>query len=436
MRSGEANVLGHDDFEKICAAASVGKASATDLVKLERHVLECSSCWHVYHDHVSIAAHEFAEAAQDPKLSLKEATEYLNSELFMRRWFDRAEREGIAFSEEVRRPSSFLQHAPAPFSPSLLWTQHGLAMAAAVFAVLALSSSYVYWQNRSNGFRPDTASHDTSPTLLVKRTIELEEANQTLKLTIDHLNRELVDAEDQLRTSDSSDQKAILQAHRDFATERDHLQMQSSQLQAQLLEGHRTLAQLQSVVADSQQETEEQRKRAEDLQTNLVVARAELSEISGKVKDESAALDRERRLLAMGRDVTDLMGARSLHILDVVDTDTRGNARPAFGRIFFTEGKSLVFYAYDLNEAKIQKANYQYQVWAKKEGPGQTARRLGVFYSDDKAQNRWVFKCDDANVVKEIDSVFVTLGKPDSNPLHPEGSPLMFAYLHGPPNHP
>jgi hypothetical protein len=154
------------------------------------------------------------------------------------------------------------------------------------------------------------------------------------------------------------------------------------------------------------------------------------------LKEQSAALARERELLAMGRDVTDLMGARNLHILDVVDTDSRGKTRPAFGRIFFTEGKSLVFYAYDLNEAKMQKANLQYQVWAKKEGPNRPVRRLGIFYSDDKSQNRWVFKCDDAKVVKEIDSVFVTLGRPNSDSTRPEGSPLMFAYLHGAPNHP
>jgi hypothetical protein len=147
-------------------------------------------------------------------------------------------------------------------------------------------------------------------------------------------------------------------------------------------------------------------------------------------------LDQERQLLSLGHDVTDLMGARNLHIVDVVDTDGRGKARPAFGRIFFTEGKSLIFYAYDLNEAKMQKANYQYQVWAKKEGPNRQAQRLGIFYSDDKAQRRWVFKCDDAKILREIDSVFVTFGRPDGDSLHPEGSSLMYAYLRGQPNHP
>src|ERR1039458_3042921 len=168
----------------------------------------------------------------------------------------------------------------------------------------------------------------------------------------------------------------------------------------------------------------------------LVAERVKIEDLTEDLKDKSAALDKERELLAVGHDVTELMAARNLHIVDVVDTDARGKTRPAFGRIFFTEGKSLVFYAYDLNEAKMQKANLQYQVWAKKEGPNRPVRRLGIFYSDDKAQNRWVFKCDDAKVVKEIDSVFVTLGRPNSDSTRPEGSPWMFAYLHGAPNHP
>ena len=84
----------------------------------------------------------------------------------------------------------------------------------------------------------------------------------------------------------------------------------------------------------------------------------------------------------------------------------------------------------------MQKANYQYQVWAKKEGPNRQAQRLGIFYADDKAQRRWVFKCDDAKILREIDSVFVTFGRPDGDPSRPEGSSLMYAYLHGQPNHP
>ncbi len=140
--------------------------------------------------------------------------------------------------------------------------------------------------------------------------------------------------------------------------------------------------------------------------------------------------------MALNRDVTNLMAERNLHVVDVVDTDPRGKTRPAFGRVFFAENKVLEFYAYDLNEGKLQKANYQYRVWAKQEGGDKQVRSLGIFYSDDKQQRRWKFQCNDPHILREIDSVFVTLEPADSDPKHPKGQNLMYAYLRGQPNHP
>ena len=70
-------------------------------------------------------------------------------------------------------------------------------------------------------------------------------------------------------------------------------------------------------------------------------------------------------MLAEGRDITDLMGARNLHIIDVRDADGKGKNQKSFGRIFYTEGKSLIFYAYDLDEGKVTKANYSFEVWGR-----------------------------------------------------------------------
>jgi hypothetical protein len=313
--------------------------------------------------------------------------------------------------------------------------QFSLPLAAAILLVLALTSGYLYWKSPATPLLTKLPFQHRSPADTAKLSVGQEATNQSLQSSLDRVNRELDESEDRLRVTEARDHDAITQARRDIDEQRSAFQSQALQLQTQLLEGKKELAQSQALAVNAQREAEEQVKRADDLETNLAVARTELSDTTALLKDESTSLARERELLARGRDITDLMGARNLHILDVVDTDPRGKTRPAFGRIFFTEGKSLVFYAYDLNEAKMQKANYQYQVWAKKEGPNRPVRRLGIFYSDDKAQNRWVFKCDDANVINEIDSVFVTLGRPNSDPNRP-GAPLMYAYLHGAPNHP
>jgi hypothetical protein len=196
------------------------------------------------------------------------------------------------------------------------------------------------------------------------------------------------------------------------------------------------LAQSQGVAASAQREAAKQQSHSSDIEAALLADQVKIRDLTEELSDKSAMLGQERQLLALGHDVSDLMGARNLHIVDVVDTDPKGKTRPAFGRIFFTEGKSLVFYAYDLNGTKIQKTDYQYRVWAKQEGSDRRVRSLGIFYSDDKAQRRWVFKCNDPKILSEIDSVFVTLEPSGSDPSQPKGPNMMYAYLRGQPNHP
>jgi len=173
------------------------------------------------------------------------------------------------------------------------------------------------------------------------------------------------------------------------------------------------------------------------IQTTLVADQARIHELTDQLTEQSSALNREREMLVANRDIRDLMSARNLHIADIFDTDTKGKTRAAFGRVFFTEGKSLMIYAYDLNDDhRVQDAGYHYRVWGKKEGPSQSAKSLGIFYSDDKTQKRWVFKYDDPKVLSEIDSVFVTLEPPGKSFSEPKGEKFLYAYLRNQPNHP
>ncbi len=427
-------MLRHEHFEEICAAASVGQATGEELVELEHHASECGRCKQAYVNYLNIAAQQFATAKQDPTISPKAIEECIDSELFIRRFLDRAEREGITFSRDVEETVKLPAAIPFAFSRTGAWRMPAAAIAAALLFVAFASSGYFYWRDllTHGGSRPES-----QPSLLKKpapvtaadlRIAELANANLKLQAEVEHLSGELREANDRLVASEA-DLKATLQDRRSLSSNRDALELRVEEIQ-------RELTNSQALVANAQQEVMSQRQRAAEMESTLIAERVKLHDLESGLKEKSAALDQERQLLSLGHDVTDLMGARNLHIVDVVDTDGRGKARPAFGRIFFTEGKSLIFYAYDLNEAKMQKANYQYQVWAKKEGPNRQAQRLGIFYSDDKAQRRWVFKCDDAKILREIDSVFVTFGRPDGDSLHPEGSSLMYAYLRGQPNHP
>ena len=66
-------------------------------------------------------------------------------------------------------------------------------------------------------------------------------------------------------------------------------------------------------------------------------------------QDRERQLENDEQYLTSDRDVRELMGARNLYIADVYDVDGRSHTQKPFGRIFYTEGKSLLFYAFDLD---------------------------------------------------------------------------------------
>jgi len=142
----------------------------------------------------------------------------------------------------------------------------------------------------------------------------------------------------------------------------------------------------------------------------------------------------QRQFMTASGDVPNLMGARQLHVVDVRDTGPDGKPGKAFGRVFLTEGKSLVFYAFDLGDPAKNGAKKTFQVWGQQEGKAGSLRSLGFLNVDNKTQQRWVLKTNDAAAFKEINSLFVTV-EPQGGAKTPNGQRLLFAYL-GEANHP
>jgi hypothetical protein len=166
----------------------------------------------------------------------------------------------------------------------------------------------------------------------------------------------------------------------------------------------------------------------------LSAQQSQIRELTDRLYTQRESSDRNKDLLATTQEIRDLMGARNLHIIDVADVDSRGTRKP-FGRVFYTEGRSLVFYAYDLEKKRKSMEKFCFQAWGQVESKTGSVQNLGVFYADDQAQNRWVLKYDDPSVLARIDSVFVTV-EPVGGSLKPKGQQLMYAYLKANPNHP
>ena len=120
-------------------------------------------------------------------------------------------------------------------------------------------------------------------------------------------------------------------------------------------------------------------RQARSKDSLTIVAQDLDQKLSDKLTEQTEMLARERTLLEASRDIHELMGARNLHIVDVLDVDSKGKDQRAFGRIFYTEEKSLIFYAFDLGDRNAAKRNASFQVWGAR-GPAQTpAQSLGNF---------------------------------------------------------
>jgi len=228
------------------------------------------------------------------------------------------------------------------------------------------------------------------------------------------------EVESQLRTA--TEEIAILKQEASSGADRE------TQLSARLSETQGTLNKLSA---------ELKTVRESYAQDASVIARQEsqLLETEEKLAAATNAMDRDRKLLVADRDIRDLMGARNLRIIDVFDVDGKGKTRKPFGRVFFTEGKSLIFYAFDLGNDRPGLQSAAYQAWGSEGSFEHGVRSLGIFYRDDQKANRWVLKFDDPDVLAEIDSVFVTT-EPTGGSKKPTGGRLLAAYVKASLNHP
>jgi len=101
----------------------------------------------------------------------------------------------------------------------------------------------------------------------------------------------------------------------------------------------------------------------------------------------------------------------------------------------YTKGKSLIFYAYDLDGQTEAKNGNTFQAWGRRGPDREQALNLGVFYEDSASKKRWILRFDDQKTLAQIDAVFVTV-EPNGGSNKPSTKPLLFAHLRMDPNHP
>lgn len=399
----------HEHYEELAALSAGGLLSDREQTELQEHTKVCSDCLR--------AEREFSELACSG-LPLTEGAihEFLQktrtkSDDGMReRFLLRSRREGVVFSPQVQEPS-----------PRRSWrlgaAVAGIATGAAM-VLLVIYGPSLYSRVKLGG---------------TTQLQQIQQQNSTLNATIAQLNESLAAQQreiETLRTQLGTANKTV----EGLRHENEQTQGETQRASSQDVQFPAELQNRDKQLEDARNEIQRINQLRSDDAASLVAQEVRIAELSDQLRIASATLDLERQLTAAGKDIRELLTARQLHVIDVRDTDANGKPTKAFGRIFVTEGKSLTFYAFDLNQDRVIDAKHRFAVWGAPQAKGTPAHSLGFFYVDDKTQNRWALKVTDPQLVKEVDSVFVTVAPATGTPA-PSGPALLYASL-GRPNHP
>jgi hypothetical protein len=411
----------HEHFEELTALAAIGQLSAEEHRELLEHLRSCDGCRRTS-DQFDFVLDQLplpVPSTNDSDLQQLQGASY------RQRFLERASAEGVRFTPEAlgekrrRIATSFFRN----------WRPYTLGVASAV-AVMVMASAVVLPKvfsrlrvNLISASKPaiatpvrnapassDSIAHLSDPANVA--VVQLQPTSVNAERRLEIVRRELAEAQ--------ANYQQLLHESEQWKNQATQLQSKSQQDEQQL--------------GQARTQVEKLSKDNDQLTASLVTQQFHIKDLTEEVENQKAAVDRERQLTAAAGDVRELMGARNLHIVDVADLDGQGKAKKSFGRVFYTEGKSLIFYAFDLSQ-KGSASKVSFQAWGQGQGSSTSVKNLGVFRVDDQVQKRWVLRVDNPELLKSVESVFVTV-EPSPGGDKPSGRKLLYAYLGTQANHP
>jgi anti-sigma factor RsiW len=431
----------HEDFLELCAAAVAGELSVDEQARLDAHLATCQDCRR--------AKTEFEAAAIKGVAALAEGHSHGNDQGTDPSWS--VETAETAFFKRLDKEQEAGESDRADYSPKsgkrftyrpsqIRWREIWMPFAAAILLALALGiAAYKTGVKRGT----DVAQTLPLPATESESSLEAQASDAGYERTqlvarlaenakvIDDLKHQLFE---QVRIVDSlkSSESAPPRSSGDGAENSQN--GNNTKTDEALAAAQRKLSELRKTVDAATAQRDENARQAATLE-------AKVNELTEVVRDREQALDQKDAEVAKGeellehdRDIRELMGARQLYMADVRDVSGTGTNK-TYGRVFYTKGKSLIFYAFDLDaQPGVQNAS-SFQAWGRNGPDKQQARSLGIFYEDNISKKRWVLKAEDPKTLEDIDAVFVTV-EPNGGSQHPSGKQLLFAYLRISPNHP
>lgn len=437
-RTAKRSSVPHDDFLELCAVSTTGELSEQERVTLREHLAGCSKC------RQALTEFEAAARVGAPLVASELATPELSGKVLLP-----TETRDIPSPEEADRLTEnaddrelqkelVLAHLSNYHTWSLNSKHIWMPFAAAVTLIVALGI-YMYQTGKRRGVEvaqamPSAVNSQAQVDVLEQKLSDTGHQREVLQARLTERDRLIRQLRQQMQTQSA-----------ELAEARNTAEGLGRSLQADQAEKLRT-AQERTALSQQLDAAETSLKKSQEQLVSLRQARErdelragslsdQIKDLTGQLTDREQVVDQQQEMLSEDRDIRDLMGARNLYIAEVYDVARDGTTRKPYGRVFYTRGKSLIFYAYDLDQQLGVKKTNAFQAWGLDSTDRQRALNLGIFYQDSASQKRWVLKFDNPRKLDQINAVFVTV-EPHGGSEEPSGKRLLFASLRIEPNHP
>jgi len=413
----------HETFEELCACATAGILTAAELESLALHLETCAQCTRAFAEYQHIAT-----------VSIPLLTDHFSSDPGGDLFNESSAVERLMRSRELAEPQ--LVHFAVAASRKGIWN-HGWAQGLAATLLLILVGAGVYRkESRSGAARVPglittsqlAATRDTDEKQQFERTMEAE--RQTILVLEQQANANRNDlAKFRAQVKDGSERAQQLEAA--LADANGALAAAAQERDANAVR----VRDVEKMYQDVQDELNVVRGRHQQDLLRATSLEARVNSLSADLNDQMKRTKTDGQFLAMDKDIRDLIGARNLYIADIMDVNEKGQAKKPFGRVFYTKTKSLIFYAYDLDQQPGVKLASTFQVWGRTSANDRKPVNLGILYMDSAAKQRWTLRVDSPERLADLEAVFVTI-EPHEQTDKPTGKPFLYASLRREANHP
>jgi predicted nucleic acid-binding Zn-ribbon protein len=434
----------HDEFRELCAIATSGELSEQEQRKLREHLTGCPECRQALREFEAVVdvgvpllasqlSAEHSERSASTQPMVPKSNDIEESVVATPSWVGM---DGAGLGSDAAEPGFVFAQRNRSARKQMNWNYVWFSFAACVLLTIALGF-YAYRVGKThivNVAHTVPVGEDPQIEALERQISDVGRERESLRLQLAQRDKAITDLKREIQEqSVSLNEMKVAQA--DFAksiqndeAEKQRVAQAQSELSQKLDGAQASLTKAQSELGVVSQQRSEVEMRARSLE-------AQIRDLSGELRESELTIGKQEELLAHDRDVRELMGARDLYIAEIYNVAGDGVTQKPYGRVFYTKGKSLIFYAYDLDQQASFKNARTFQAWGQRGPDRRQALNLGIFYQDNAAKKRWVLKFDDPKTLEQIDAVFVTV-EPNGGSATPSGSPLLFTYLKIEANHP